>query len=87
MTVLVEIRHPAEFILSEASGQRSRDTITIALGAGIIAAGTGWAASQPATAAASSGLSCRLTCAMQSVSAARRCPPGCCGTGTSLATA
>ena len=40
MTVLVETRHPAEFILSEASGQRSRDTITIASGAGIIAAGT-----------------------------------------------
>ena len=30
MTVLVETRHPAEFILSEATGQRSRDTITIA---------------------------------------------------------
>ena len=40
MTVLVETRHPAEFILSEATGQRSRDTITIASGAGIIAAGT-----------------------------------------------
>ena len=40
MTVLVETRHPAEFILSEASGQRSRDGITIASGAGIIAAGT-----------------------------------------------
>ena len=40
MTVLVETRHPAEFILSEASGQRSRDAITISSGAGIIAAGT-----------------------------------------------
>jgi hypothetical protein len=40
MTVLVETHHPAEFILSEASGQRSRDTITIASGAGIIATGT-----------------------------------------------
>ena len=40
MTVLVETRHPAEFILSEANGQRSREAITIASGAGIIAAGT-----------------------------------------------
>jgi hypothetical protein len=40
MTVLVETRHPGEFILSEANGQRSREAITIALGAGIIAAGT-----------------------------------------------
>ena len=40
MTVLVETRHPGEFILSEANGQRSRDVITIASGAGIIAAGT-----------------------------------------------
>lgn len=40
MTVLVETRHPGEFILSEASGQRSREAIVIAAGAGIIAAGT-----------------------------------------------
>jgi hypothetical protein len=40
MTVLVETRHPGEFILSEANGQRSRDVITIASGAGIIAPGT-----------------------------------------------
>jgi hypothetical protein len=40
MTVLIETRHPAEFILSEANGQRSREAITIASGAGIIAAGT-----------------------------------------------
>ena len=40
MTVLVETRHPGEFILSEANGQRSRETITIASGAGVIAAGT-----------------------------------------------
>jgi hypothetical protein len=40
MTVLVETRHPGEFILSEANGQRSREAITIASGAGIIAAGT-----------------------------------------------
>jgi hypothetical protein len=33
-------RHPGEFILSEANGQRSREAITIASGAGIIAAGT-----------------------------------------------
>jgi hypothetical protein len=39
MTVLVETRHPGEFILSEANGQRSREAITIASGAGIIAAG------------------------------------------------
>ena len=38
MTVLVETRHPGEFILSEANGQRSRETITIASGAGVIAA-------------------------------------------------
>lgn len=40
MTVLVETRHPGEFILSEANGQRSRETIIIASGAGIIAAGS-----------------------------------------------
>ncbi len=40
MTVLVETRHPGEFILSEANGQRSRETITISSGAGVIAAGT-----------------------------------------------
>jgi len=40
MTVLVEPRHPGEFILSEANGQRSREAITIAAGAGVIAPGT-----------------------------------------------
>ena len=40
MTIRVETRHPAEFILSEANGQRSREAITVASGAGIIAAGT-----------------------------------------------
>ena len=40
MTVLVETRLPGEFILSEANGKRSREAITIASGAGIIAAGT-----------------------------------------------
>jgi hypothetical protein len=32
MTVLTEGRHAGEFILSEANGQRSRETITIASG-------------------------------------------------------
>jgi hypothetical protein len=40
MTVFREGRHPGEFLLSEAAGQRSRGTATIASGAGVIAAGT-----------------------------------------------
>ena len=40
MTVLIEGRHPGEFLITEANGQRSRETITIASGAGVIAAGT-----------------------------------------------
>lgn len=40
MTVLLEGRHPGEFLMSEASRQRSRDNITVASGAGIIAPGT-----------------------------------------------
>jgi len=40
MTVLIEARHPGEFLMTEANGQRSRETITIASGAGIIAPGT-----------------------------------------------
>jgi hypothetical protein len=40
MTVLLEARHPGEFLMTEANGQRSRETITIASGAGIIAPGT-----------------------------------------------
>lgn len=40
MTVLVEGRHPGEFIMTEANGQRSRENITVASGAGIIAPGT-----------------------------------------------
>ena len=40
MTVLLETRHPGEFLLSEANGQRSRESITLASGAGILAAGT-----------------------------------------------
>jgi hypothetical protein len=40
MTVLIEGRHPGEFLMTEANGQRSRENITIAGGAGIIAPGT-----------------------------------------------
>jgi hypothetical protein len=40
MTVLIEGRHPGEFLMSEANRQRSRGNITIASGAGIIAPGT-----------------------------------------------
>ena len=40
MTVLTEGRHPGEFLMTEANGQRSRDSITIASGAGVIAPGT-----------------------------------------------
>ena len=32
MTVMHEGRHPGEFVMSEASGQRSRENITIAAG-------------------------------------------------------
>lgn len=39
MTVFTEGRHPGEFILSEANGQRSRETVTIASGSGVIAPG------------------------------------------------
>lgn len=39
MTVLIESRHPGEFLLSEANGQRSREEITIAAGSGVIAPG------------------------------------------------
>lgn len=62
MTVLIESRHPGEFLLSEANGQRSREEITIAAGSGVIAPGavlgrytsganTGKYALAPATAA------------------------------------
>jgi head decoration protein D len=37
---LTETRHAAEFVLSEASGNRSRDPITIVSGAGVVRAGT-----------------------------------------------
>jgi hypothetical protein len=40
MTVFNEGRHPGEFLLTEANGQRSRENITIASGSGIIAPGT-----------------------------------------------
>lgn len=40
MTTLTEGRHAAEFLLSEASRTRSRATITIASGAGVVKAGT-----------------------------------------------
>jgi hypothetical protein len=40
MTVFTEGRNPGEFLLSEASGNRSRDVITVASGAGVIAPGT-----------------------------------------------
>lgn len=35
-TVLTEGRHPGEGLLSEANGQRSRESITIAAGSGVI---------------------------------------------------
>ena len=39
MTVLNEGRHPGEFLISEAQGQRSRGNITVASGAGVIVPG------------------------------------------------
>lgn len=40
MTVFTEGRQPGEFLLTEANGQRSRETITVASGSGIIAPGS-----------------------------------------------
>ena len=40
MTVLNEGLHPGEFLMTEANGQRSRENIVIASGAGVIAPGT-----------------------------------------------
>lgn len=40
MTVLTEKAHPAEFILSEAAGMRSRDNVKIPSGTGILLPGT-----------------------------------------------
>lgn len=39
-TIFTEGRHPGEGLLSEAAGSRSRETVTIASGAGIIAPGS-----------------------------------------------
>lgn len=39
-SLFLEPRHPGEFLLSEAEGQRSRESVTVASGAGIIAPGT-----------------------------------------------
>lgn len=39
MTVMTEGRHPAEFVLSEANGDRSRETVTVVSGSGVIAPG------------------------------------------------
>jgi len=40
MTTLTEGRHPGEAILSEANFHRSRDSITIPAGTGVVPAGT-----------------------------------------------
>ena len=40
MTILTEGRHPGEAILSEANFHRSRDSITIPAGTGVVKAGT-----------------------------------------------
>jgi len=40
MTVFTEGRHAGEFLLTEAKGNRSRENIVVANGAGILAAGT-----------------------------------------------
>ena len=40
MAPLTEGRHPAEFVMSEANGSRSRANIIVASGAGVIAPGT-----------------------------------------------
>jgi hypothetical protein len=40
MTTYLEGRHPGEFLMTEANGQRSRQAITIASGSGILAPGT-----------------------------------------------
>ena len=39
MTVLHEGARPAEFLMSEARGQRSRENVTVAAGSGVIAPG------------------------------------------------
>lgn len=58
MTTLYERNHTAEFLLSEASGSRSREAIVINAGAGALVAGTILAlitASNAATASAAAG--------------------------------
>ena len=40
MTVLIEGLHPGAFLMTEANGQRSRENITLASGAGILAPGS-----------------------------------------------
>lgn len=40
MTVFTEGRHAGEFLMSEAAGMRSRDTITIPAGTGVVEPGT-----------------------------------------------
>lgn len=40
MTVFTEGRHPGEGLLSEASGSRSREAVTVASGSGVIAPGS-----------------------------------------------
>lgn len=40
MNVLIETNHPGAFLLSEAHGQRSRENIAIAAGAGIVSPGS-----------------------------------------------
>lgn len=40
MTVLTEGAHPGAFIMSEAAWHRSRDTITIVAGSGVVKPGT-----------------------------------------------
>jgi hypothetical protein len=39
MPSTTEVMYPGEFLLSEANGERSRDTITVASGAGVIRPG------------------------------------------------
>ncbi len=40
MTVLIEGKRPGAFLLSEATGQRARENIIIAAGAGVVAPGS-----------------------------------------------
>lgn len=40
MSTLTEGKYPGEFLMSEANGTRSRDTVTVVSGAGVIEPGT-----------------------------------------------